>query len=367
MVACKEKYLPSIIKLSTGYLVVEGVIVANNDSTIIKLSRTSNISDTLLPHPEAGAKVSVAGETNDRYDLTDAGNGNYVSPGLNLDFSKKYQLVINTADGKEYRSDLVPIKQTPAIDSVAWYQDSSNDVQVNVTTHDPANSTIYYRWDYTETWQYRSSFESNFDWINHGAVARQDGDRIYYCWASDNSSNILTGTSLKLAKDVIYKAPITTVKQTSEKIGLFYSILVKQYALTKEAFEFWQNLKLTTEQLGTLFDPQPTQVVSNIHCITNPSEIVVGYVSASTVQSKRIFINNLDLYNWGYQYYFNKFNCNGRTITPDSMDFYFLYAQPRLWVLWGTLPPSHDFIVFPTICSDCRLHGGTNVKPPYWP
>jgi hypothetical protein len=79
-----------------------------------------------------------------------------------------------------------------------------------------------------------------------------------------------------------------------------YSVIVSQYALTSNQFKYWTELKKNSEQLGTLFDAQPSQLNSNIHCITNPAEPVMGYLSASTVQKKRIFIANSEMTNINY-------------------------------------------------------------------
>ncbi len=70
-----------------------------------------------------------------------------------------------------------------------------------------------------------------------------------------------------------------------------YSILVKQYALTPDAFNFYQNLKTNTEQLGSIFDAQPSEISGNIHNVNNANEPVIGYMSITNVQSLRIFVN----------------------------------------------------------------------------
>ncbi len=65
-------------------------------------------------------------------------------------------------------------------------------------------------------------------------MARQNGDSIYYCWTGENSTNILLGSSQKLAQDVIYEAPLLLVPQNSWHISVEYSILVRQYVLTAD-------------------------------------------------------------------------------------------------------------------------------------
>ena len=68
-----------------------------------------------------------------------------------------------------------------------------------------------------------------------------------------------------------------------------YSILLRQYALTSDAYNFWTNLKKNTEQLGSIFDAQPSQINGNIHNTGNSSEPVIGYISACAVQTKNIY------------------------------------------------------------------------------
>lgn len=366
-VACREAYTPPVKKLATGYLVVDGVIIAGNDSTIIRLSRTNNVHDTTLPPPEPGAVVEVTGESNDKYALTDMGNGNYVAGGLPLDFNKKYRLNIHTKDGREYQSEFVPAKQTPLVDSLGWYPDTGYNAHIHITTHDPANNTRYYRWDYVETWEYHSSTASLIDWLNGQVVLRSPDGGVYFCWLTANSSDIHVFSTTKLDQDVAYQVPITVVPLNSEKLKLKYSILVKQYALTKEAYEFWQSMQRNTEQLGTLFDAQPTQLQSNIHCVTNPAEVVIGYVSVSSVQSKRIFIKRDDLPQGYFFYYYMNYECKTRLVLEDSLDAYLPASGHRGWVMVDKPLFGPGYILMPAECADCREHGGTNVKPLYWP
>src|ERR1700760_3967782 len=82
--ACKKPYDPPAINVQTGYLVVEGTINTGADSTIIKLSHTVHVSDSVTANPVSGATVVVQSDQNTNYPLIDAGNGSYVSPGLNL-------------------------------------------------------------------------------------------------------------------------------------------------------------------------------------------------------------------------------------------------------------------------------------------
>jgi hypothetical protein len=293
---CRKPYNPPVIASSVNYLVVEGVINGGADSTIIKLSRTVSIAKSTV-NPEKNAVVTVENDQNNSYPLSQISPGTYATVGLNLDNTRKYRLRIKTTDNKEYLSDFETVKITPPIDSIGYVL-QSNGLLIYANTHDPANNTRYYRWDYTETWQFHAMYDSGFKILYPPAVAqvsivvRPPAEQVYYCFANASSSTIILGSSADLKSDVIYQSPIANVPYTSEKVEIKYSILLKQYALTKEAFNFWTTLKKNTEQLGSIFDALPSQLSGNIHCISNPSEPVVGYLTVTTVQTKRVFISN---------------------------------------------------------------------------
>src|SRR6185312_3029347 len=121
---------------------------------------------------------------------------------------------------------------------------------------------------------------------------------ISQCWQSDSSNTIVLGSSAKLAKDVIAGQPVTSVISSAEKLGDEYSIQVRQYALTTDAYNFYVNLKKNTEQLGSVFDALPSEINGNMHSITNPSDPMIGYISVGSTSKLRIFTSNRQTPAW---------------------------------------------------------------------
>jgi hypothetical protein len=315
---CKKPYNPPVISDDNHYLVVEGVINSGNDSTVISLSKTVKIAENVSTQPVTNYAVIIEGEQEGiTYTLQSRGNGKYDIGPMHLDATKKYRLHISTSAGKEYASDYVEVKQTPPIDSIG-FAPKNDALQVYVNTHDATNNTRYYRWDYSEAWRFHTKFQSDFivDEVTKQVRGRYPSENVYYCFTGDNSSNIIIGSSAKLAQDVIFKGPITTIPRDAEKLELRYSILLKQYALTKDAYQFWESLRKNTEQLGSIFDAQPTQLQGNIHCTSDLAEPVIGYISITNTQSKRIFIDNSQLpQDWLAKY---PYDC----IRPDTALFF---------------------------------------------
>lgn len=374
MTACRKPYNPSAISSTSNYLVVEGVINTGSDSTVIKLSRTVKLSGKTSSNPELNAIVTVEDDQNSSYPLQEIGKGEYASPSLGLDNTRKYRLRIITSGGNTYLSDLEAARNNPPIDSIG-FQVQNSGMQLYVNTHNPSNNTRYYRWDYNETWQFHAMFESQYVTDGKEIVLRTPDQQIYYCFANNHSSTIVLGSSAKLQQDVIYQNPLTQIPSTSEKIELKYSILVKQYAMTEDEYTFWQNLKKNTEQLGTIFDPQPSNLNGNVHCTTNQAEIVIGYVGVTNIQQKRIFISSGQLpLNWVPQYPYTcdqdtNLYCklvNGNCINQVVNN---LVPVNSAEVITSAILKPNPIIVgylgTTQSCADCTIRGVTK-RPDFW-
>jgi len=371
LMGCKTRINNQVFAAATNYLVVSGNITLG-DTILINLSRMVSVKDSARSKPLLNAGVTIEGSQGGTYPLTSKNNGNYVSAPLNLSPSQNYRIKIATSDGKQYASDFVPVKNAPAIDSVNYVVNSATGLQVNVNTHDVTNNTHYYRWDYTETYIIHSLFDSYYMEVNHDTTAIRTADRqIYQCWVSDTSSSILTGSSTTLSKDVVSSQLITKIPSSSDKVHIRYSILVKQYALTSDAYNYFTLLKKNTEQLGGIFDVQPSELTGNVHCLNNPDEPVVGYVTAGAISQQRIFIDSSQLPAW------TPVTSDGNC-TLDTL-LYFRNLGPTIalevhdQIYSGIKIPIDKVGVYPTggytasfpHCVDCTLRG-TNKQPAFW-
>jgi Domain of unknown function (DUF4249) len=367
--ACKTPYIPPSIKNDNHYLVVNGFINSGNDSTIFSLSRTVGLEDSTISPPELGAQVSILGEFGENYPLQDFGNGEYSTGSLSLNTAETYRLHIVTSNGEEYLSDSVAVLQTPSIDSVNWVQDSTSaasklGVTIYINTHDPLNLTRYYRWEYVETWEYHAAYDSYYYYVYPNMVLPRDPSaHTYACFRNRNSTELELATTDKLSQNIIYQYPIVFIPQGDEKLSVRYSMLVKQYAISKEAYDYWQSLKSSTELTGSIFDPQPGQITGNVHSLSNPNEPVLGFISASSAQEIRIFISSAAIEGWGYV---SPVLCSATFKVPaDSVDYYF---RGRGYAPITEIPPPNPgwYSAFPS-CIDCTLQGGTTTKPQFWP
>ncbi len=360
---CKKPFNPVPLTARTNYLVVDGVInTGANGVTAINLSRARSLSDsTYNVLPESNAVIIIESSTGAAYQLHEATPPAYISDPLNLDISQTYRLHITTSNGEQYLSDLVAVKQSPPIDSITWQQDDG--VHIYANTHDATNSTTYYRWDFTETWQHNARYETTYG-VSNGLIFNRDStNSIYKCWSNNNSTSVILGNSVALSRDVISKQPITTIPADNEKIAIRYSILVRQYALTPDAYKYWGIIQNNTLAIGTLFDVQPSQLHGNIASVSDKSEPVLGFISAGSVQEKRIFINYADLVNWTVPP--SQQNCDIVKIPQNPLDFRIYNYPDTSFSPYYFITPG-IIAITKNICLDCRYQGGSNVKPSFW-
>ena len=357
--SCKKPYSPPVDEETNSILVVEGTIAAGvNAENRYLLSRLRPLLDTTINEPETGAKIVIEGQGGQNWTLTETSAGDYRST-ISLPLTSSYKLKIQTRSGKQYETDFLAVKSTPPIDSVTWSQ-PEKDAEIYVHTHDPSNNTRYYRWEFSETWEYHSFFDSNLKYENGRISFLPDSLTNFACWSSAYSGSIILGNTTALSEDKVSYQPILVLPNASPKASFKYSINVKQVALTVDAYNFWTILRKNTELTGTLFDPQPSQLPGNIKSITNPGERVIGYVSVGAVSEKRLYIRNAELFQWPQRPAEDSV-CKTVDANPDP--FAFLDRDTTYgpaYFLSGAL------LLAKKNCMDCRRRGGSTVRPAFW-
>jgi hypothetical protein len=353
--ACTDPYLPEAIANPPNYLVVDGFINVRGLTTI-RLSQTYAIASKAAPPVEARATIYIEDDAGARYRLSESVAGTYTTS-QTLNAARNYRLHINTQGGKEYASDYVQAKITPPIDAVNWRAESAG-LKISVNAHDATNATQYYRWETEETWEIVPNIQPQLEYVNR--VMRPittPFPRI--CWGNEISTKIRLVKTTGLTQDAVSDHVLVSLPTTTDRLWRRYSILVKQYAQTSEEYQYWDMLKKNTEDIGTLFDPLPTQLTGNVHCLSNRSEIALGYVGAYSEERRRIFITRNQLpFDWkisnGYE------SCIPDTVLSKRVQAVFGYPGnvPIYDVPGGFLGTTKD-------CVDCRTRG-TDVRPSFW-
>lgn len=366
---CVEPFSPSVKKY-TDIIVIDGALTDEPGIQKVTVSRTLSFSDSVFK-PETGCTVTIMDDRGNIYDLADAGNGNYTAEfnSEQLQTGASYMLRVIDNSGEVFESDFQELLEPPTIDSLkaryepkytAEFPEGLNGCQFYVNTSDHSGKTRYYRWSMQETWEYHSIYKVGAMWdgVLHDNYFFRDNRTT--CWMTKEVPGIFTATTRDMEGDVLRNFKLNYVSTLSDRLKFRYSLLVREYSLSAEAYEFWSGLEKQTQQTGGLYETQPYMITGNITCVSNPDRIALGFFSASGVSKKRIFVDPSP-------YPVTDIVCSSDTIrgTGDLM-LYPPSAYP-IYMYYFILPSGGLMRVASNQrCFDCLIRGGTNVKPDFW-
>ena len=361
--SCVEIYEPEIVEHNPTYLVVNGILNLDGP-TEISLTYSTNISSTEPPPRVSEALVEIQDSENQTYGLNETAEGIYTA-GADLvpDTQLQYRLHIVTA-GKEYLSDFVEVKQTPPIDSVN-FQGSEDGVDINISTHDPTGQSKYYKWNFTETWEYNARFLSTYRMVEGVLMPKHRDEYAFTCYKTVPNDGVLIESTVRLREDRVSNFTLTTIPPASDKVSRKYSVIIQQYVLTEEAYQYMELLRNNTEQIGGLFDPLPSQIQGNIYCISDPDDKAIGFFVATSIEEKRIFIKREDLPD-SYPVFPSRACIADTTIFQPLVIYGSLESIIFPLFSTGTPPVASGFVSSSTDCTDCRFFGGILTKPDFW-
>jgi hypothetical protein len=352
---------------SKPMLVVEGVLSNELKRHQIILSRTTNVTNRRVAH-ESGALVRITNKDQEEILLTEKKPGVYETPLFAAEAEQEYTLHIRTSNGREYSSGAVPFTDGPDIGNVypkyiSHPQGAGKGVQVYVDTEDESNQGHYYRWHYTETYQVQTPFPSNYIWLGGNDLEfRLPG--IDICYVSDTMRHILLRKTIGQEEDKISGLEIRYIDENEYLLRTRYSILVQQFIMSEQAYHYWNELRLSSEQQGTLSDRQPGSLRGNVGSITDPSERVLGLFEVCKVSEKRIFFSAIDFYYDGLKMPLplreSCFNYTPVIFMENELATQMPKYESTMYV-WDVsgLSPNVSVYLLPKSCCDCRDKGPT--------
>lgn len=378
---CKDPYFPELEQRDLGnILIVEGYIDILGTESTYQLGYAVPLDSSLTNQnrqpqnvPVLLARIRIETEDGQVYEATEGdASGRYAIQHPVLSPQGRYRLRIIT-NQNEYASDFVEARVSPPIGQLTW-QVENGGVQFNVSTTDSNNASHYYKWEVVETWKYQSRHPSVFiyDSVLDTIRFKEPDEMNSTCFTSAIVPDIHIATSEGRSSDAISAYPVHFVPETSEKMRLRYSMLIRQYVISEEAYRYWTVVKENSENLGDIFGPMPAEIRGNIHGVGGTGDgLVVGFVEAAVVTQKRIFIGRNELpsvWNWTYDDYYA--DCGDREFEAADAEV-FLANNPGFSVAYGyqrpdSVPFPTHFSVAPNRCVDCTLRGGSLEAPAFW-
>lgn len=352
LAACVTDFTPEVKGVS-GILVVDGTIT--DGESVFRLSRSVGITDDIRSADTiTNAEVSVERSDGAFFKACQESKGAYRAINGALDPNLEYRLNISL-DGKHYQSTFLKPLISAGIDSLSYQMtENEEDVTIHVSSHAGKDDPPYYRWTYKETWEvkarlYANARIENGQLIWHNAYSSEN---TYYCWVRDSSKTLLLGTAEKLAENRLVNYKLIEIPVTDDRISVLYHVEVCQNQIRKEAYDYFKILRDEIERTGNLFSPiMSAGDNGNIFCLSDPDELVIGYVEVATMARAAIFIPYDNVY------------------SPPNTGL----ASCDIVSAKGTLPMGKAWYVYMDLaatphCVDCRLmRGATKNRPVWWP
>jgi hypothetical protein len=366
--SCIKPFDPDIRSSDANKYVVTGQVTAGDDLQTVNVSRTSLIGDPQY-FPVTGCLVKILDDIGHEFPATETGNGDYsawIDP-LLLIPGVSFKVEITTPAGEQINSDFDLLTESPAMDSLYYLRKDipgnnqgqiTRGIQFYIDLNAAVTDSRYYRWEALETWEYHADYP--LEWYYDGTVhhvSPPDYSRNV-CWSTTKVPEIFTLTTGNLKENKYGKFPLHYVSNRTSRLMYGYSVLIKQYAISEAAYQYWDKLRINGSREGGLYTSQPLPIKGNMHSLTNPGDDVLGFFGAASLKTKRIFISNIQNLPMDFSTFCSKGEPE-RTLQVFGPDDYpvFLYGNAQ----------GYTTIFLTNECVNCLSLGGTNVKPGFWP
>ena len=298
--------------------------------------------------------------------------GKYISSvSFAAEMGKTYSVGITTENGRSYRSDTMQLPvATTNIDELYAERitdDSGEEgMGIFVDTFDASNQSNYYRYEYDETFKIIAPFWSPQDVVfviqlstgpSFNVIRREREERV--CYGTDNEKIINVVNTLNLGEDRLSRFNVRFINRDNYILSHRYSINVRQYVQTPEAFAYYDALGGLSQSATTVFsEDQPGFLAGNIFALDDRNENVAGFFEVAAVTEKRIFFDYEDFFP-GEELppYFQ--NCIPAAQSGEDLKTTVL-RETRVY-----FDSNGGIRTVPRACGDCNALGSNKV-PDFW-
>ena len=345
---------------------IEASLIKGEEEQRVQVSRTASL-DYPVFYPVRGCQVSLLDEFDNAYTYQEVTGGVYKGnvPDDALVFGRYYKIRVITSEGRVYESDYEMLNAGVEVDSVYYEIEDKVDeltgeaysgLQFYLDIKAEESASRYFRWRIDETYEYESFAPISYYYLDetHTPIYPSDPWEVFTCWRQAEISGLFQSSTMTLTQNEKKRIYLNYVSARTERLRIKYSLNVRQYTLGEDAYEYFEQNRLATEESQGLYTRQPRQPITNFVNTEDADERVLGYFWVSTMTSKRIFvpvIEELEVPAEECAYW--EYNAMEDGEGPFPIYLYDDRANGKLYV------SSRD-------CFDCTRRGGTNVKPDYW-
>ena len=230
------------------------------------------------------------------------------------------------------------------------------------------DDATYLMWKMEETYEYTVDFDLYDIYFGDLSLDTNELIRIpiindyknnyFRCWETRDINYVYTGKTSELTISQIVNHPLNFVGTDSRKLTYRYSLFVKQYSITKDAYNYWNKIEKQFTDENFLVTSQPVNIIGNIYNNENPNDVVNGYFTVASVTQRRIFVNAPNVSDFHYD------KCS---IVSEPDLILFIMENEKAPFFFIPYDNSFGFALLRfEYCVKCTLSGGENTKPDFW-
>ncbi len=296
-----------------SFLTIEATLNNLSEPQTVYLFMSSPDVENTYFLPISNATIFYTDEKGVRTDLSETSlkgiyqtSGNFVGR-----IGGTYTLTIETRDGKKYKSLPETMRPVPEIENLI----NRFEILDNYGVGDPqrAGFNLYLDFqdlpsegdNYQWTWKHYQKLDYNicttclkgyFDFRLNTCVLPRPATEKNLSYECDGTClDISYSTDLNLFSDAYSNGQRVTGKKVAripyDDITPYY-LQLEQRGITKNSYNYYQSLKIQTQNTGTLFDvPAETRYSVNIKSTTNPDEKILGVFDVFSSKKKVFYID----------------------------------------------------------------------------
>ncbi len=289
-------------------LVIEASLTDEMKTQQVRLTRSFGFETDTVP-PETGAQVRVETDQGETYFFRHSGEGTYASeqPFAAVP-DRTYELVISTPDGTVYRSSPERLPGVARIDALypvrEANQNGTDGVFIYLDGSAQTDGADYYRYEFEETYKIIAPNYTSFDFLltdynpctptpeieyTLEIVPRTEEQQV--CYQTVPSSRVIQNDATTLASGNIRRFPVRFLGATDFMIRERYSILVRQYVQSAEAFSYFETLESFASSETIFNTVQPGFLNGNISGVGTVDAPVIGFFEVASVSEQRLFFD----------------------------------------------------------------------------
>ena len=359
LASCIYPFEPELDNAPEKTVVVDGRILIGGTSTI-RLDYLSPLNSTGYSYSRPNGLAWIEDDLGNIYPAQETGGNVFNIPTDTGTTSggRQFRSVVQV-DGETYVSDWLSPDPEPDIKEIHFDANESS-VIVSVDIDPGLNGSGYLGFLFEETWEFHAEVYAEYyvDTQTWTYEIFQNGYPFYWCWRSFNPGQVTLVNYTDLGKGVIRNLPVRTFSRTDTRNHRRYSILVKAFALSKEAYDYNHQTQEISDIGGDLFSPDPGALTGNLVCESSPERPVMGMVLAGRVAAKRAFLNSQFLINRPPSVTYEQ-------VARADMEEYY-YQRNYRPVTYVNFDSGSDMGWAHHRCINCIEAGGTQERPDFW-